>query len=356
MKRLLALSLLLSAVTGLAAPVTPGNLLIYRVGDGSAALSTAATPVFLDEYSPLGSLVQTFALPSSGATALTAVGNATTEGIMSLSQDGSLVLFTGYRKNAGGTSPASDAPGTTPRVIGTFSPSLGLFDTSISLTDANGTIRSATSTDGSSLFYVGTSAGVRYVASPGPSSTSVVVDSRNSRQALLRDNRLFVSNGSTSLTPKVQDYGVLPTGPVASNAVVVLTTADAVNGIAFFDLDAGVAGVDTLYALSTVEGRLRKYTFDGSAWNASGFLSTTAQNLNGLAVGGAVNLFLTTGSSLLSVTDTSGYGGTLSGTPTTLATAGANTAFRGIVQVVPEPASMALLAIGAALLMRRWAR
>ncbi|MDW8310353.1 MAG: hypothetical protein RMK20_13345, partial [Verrucomicrobiales bacterium] len=68
-----------------AAPITPGNLIVYRVGDGTAALSAAAAPVFLDEYTPSGSLVQSIALPTTGAAALTAVGNATTEGIMSFS-------------------------------------------------------------------------------------------------------------------------------------------------------------------------------------------------------------------------------------------------------------------------------
>ena len=35
-----------------AAPFSAGNLLIYRVGTGTGSLLTAATPVFLDEYSP----------------------------------------------------------------------------------------------------------------------------------------------------------------------------------------------------------------------------------------------------------------------------------------------------------------
>src|SRR5262245_35223006 len=77
-----AFFLILAASTGtmLGAAITPGDLVIYRVGDGSAALGTTATAVFLDEYTTAGSLVQSIAMPTSGAGMFSAVGNATTEG------------------------------------------------------------------------------------------------------------------------------------------------------------------------------------------------------------------------------------------------------------------------------------
>jgi len=362
MKRIETLAIVASlALAAEAGPLTPGNVLIYRVGDGGAALGTAATAVFLDEYSPLGALVQSLGLPQTGATALTATGNATTEGIMSFSQDASTVIFTGYRANVGTANPSGAAPGTVNRVIGTFNPATGLFDTSVALTDATGTIRSATSTDGSSLFYVGTSAGVRYVGAPGPASSSVVIDSRNSRQALLDGNTLFASNGSTAIANKVQHYGTLPTGSTSPTAVVTLTTADAVNGIALFDLSASVPGADTLYLLSTVENRLRKYTFDGTAWSDSGSLllastsATASQDLNGYVLGSEVKLFLTSPSTLSGFTDSTGYGGTLAGSFSALASAAANTAFRGVVALIPEPSATALALLGGAALLA-WRR
>ncbi|MGI9178348.1 MAG: hypothetical protein ACR2IT_10910, partial [Pirellulales bacterium] len=39
-----------------AAPVTPGNLVIYRAGSGTNALASTGNDVFLDEYTPAGSL------------------------------------------------------------------------------------------------------------------------------------------------------------------------------------------------------------------------------------------------------------------------------------------------------------
>jgi hypothetical protein len=130
-----------------------------------------------------------------GTSSLTAVGSATTEGIVTLSQNGSSLIFTGYRKDAGGTSPSGDLPTTTNRIIASVGLS-GVVDTSIAPTDVTGTIRSASTVDGSS-YHIGASSGVRYAATPGPATTSVQIDSRNSREVLLNDNNLYVSNGST---------------------------------------------------------------------------------------------------------------------------------------------------------------
>ena len=361
-RSLVAMSIGLAALSAAqAAPITPGNLVVYRVGDGTAALGTTATAVFLDEYTITGSLVQSIAVASTGASAMTAVGNATTEGIMSLSQNGSSLVFTGYRKDVGGASPAADAPATTNRVIGTLNAS-GNVNTSVALTDPTGTIRSATTVDGSN-FYIATSVAIRYVAAPGAASTSVSIDVRNSRQTVLRDNVLYASNGSTStgFLTKVQSYGTLPTTTTAASPVVTLLNPDAVNGIFFADLSPTVAGVDTLYINSTVDSTLKKYTYDGTAWALTGSIAAgTNANVTGSVVGGTVNLYTTTGTTISSLMDASGYNGALTGTLATIATATANEGFRGLGifgVAVPEPGSLALIGLallpGAAFLRRR---
>jgi hypothetical protein len=344
------LAFLSSVVT--AATITPGNLVIYRVGDGSAALSTAATPVFLDEYTTAGSLVQSIPLASTGGGAFTAVGNATTEGIISPSQDGTSLVFTGYRKAAGGTSPASDTYTTTSRVIGSVTLA-GTPDLSTAVTSDGGattanTIRSATTVNGSA-YWTSTSSRIGYFGTAtGTSGGTTQIDARNSRQVNLADSILYASNGSTSIAGKVQSYGTLPTSATAATPVVSLATTDAVNGFLLLDLSAGVAGSDTIYALSTVEGLLRKYTYDGTTWSASGSVATSALNITAQVNAGIPTLYFTTSSALLTLADASGYGGTLAGTPTSLVSAGTNTAFRGVgTLTVPEPAGFALLLIGA---------
>src|SRR5262249_31131883 len=153
-----------------------------------------------------------------GASALTAVGNATTEGIISPSQDGTTLLFTGYRKDAGGTSPASDTYLTTARVIGTVTLA-GTPNTTTSLTSDGGattanTIRSATSINGTvgSQFWTSTSTRIGYGSSGlGASGGTTQIDARNSRQVNLADSNLYASNASTAIAAKVQLYGALPT-------------------------------------------------------------------------------------------------------------------------------------------------
>ena len=41
-----------------AASFTPGNIVVYRVGDGVAALTNNGNAVFIDEYTPAGAFVQ----------------------------------------------------------------------------------------------------------------------------------------------------------------------------------------------------------------------------------------------------------------------------------------------------------
>src|ERR1035438_10543047 len=71
---------------GHAGAFTGGNLVVYRIGDGSTTLTSVATAAFLDEYTTSGTYVQTINLPttvaSSGNRAMTASGSATSEGMI----------------------------------------------------------------------------------------------------------------------------------------------------------------------------------------------------------------------------------------------------------------------------------
>lgn len=140
--------------------------------------------------------------------------------------------------------------------------------------------------------------------------------------------------------------------------VVTLNTTDAVSGIWFADLNPGVPGDDTIYALSTVGNQLVKASFDGTTWTQSGSLSlagtTGISNLTGIAGPSGVDLYLTTVGTLYSLNDASGYGAAPSGTLNVLATAGANTAFRGIaIMPVPEPSAAVLGLVGLLAMGRR---
>ena len=333
-----------------AAAVSAGNLVIYRVGAGAAALNSTATAVFLDEYTPTGVLVQSIPVPTTGATAMTAVGNSGTEGTMSVSGDGSRLVFAGYRKDAGGTSPASDTPAVSNRVVGMLGLD-GSVDTSTAITDSVGALRSATAASPTSSIYLGTANGVRYVAGPGAGMTSTVIDTRNSRQVVQSGGILFAGNGSTTITAKVQSYGAGPTTATVPTPVITLTTADVGNSFWFADLSPAVTGDDTMYLVNQLNGTILKYTSDGSAWTASGsFTASTAANVTGIVGDSGVDLYVTNASTLFKFSDATGYGGVMAGAATSIATLSvANTAFRGLAAFpVPEP-TVAVLGLMASL-------
>src|SRR5262249_12590729 len=108
----------------------------------------------------------------------------------------------------------------------------------------------------------------------------------------------------------------------------------------FADLDAGVAGVDTLYLAEDTAsgGQIQKYSLVGGTWTAKGAIAASAvRGLTGTVAGTTVTLYGTTGGgnatgggSLYKLTDASGYNATITGTLTTIASAAANTAFRGV--------------------------
>src|SRR5689334_8548217 len=95
----LCLAAVLCANNGRAAAFTLGDLVVVRVGDGSAALNGNATAAFLDEYTTSGVLVQSIPLPtvaSGGNQPLTLSGSATSEGFLALSQNGMYLTLGGY--------------------------------------------------------------------------------------------------------------------------------------------------------------------------------------------------------------------------------------------------------------------
>jgi hypothetical protein len=70
---------------------TSGNLVVLRIGDGTASLSSAAAAVFLEERATNGSLVQTIPISTAASgsnAALTVAGSAAADGHLNRSADG----------------------------------------------------------------------------------------------------------------------------------------------------------------------------------------------------------------------------------------------------------------------------
>lgn len=327
------------------AAFTPGDVLVYRVGDGSGLLTTVATPVFLDEYTPAGALVQSVAMPTSASgsqKAMTASGSVVTEGFLTRSVDGRYVVATGYDAPVGTPTSATTSTATN-RVIARIDPSANV-DTSTALTDAADTSnpRSAVSTNGTDLWIAGGTQGIRYATFGSTTSTLVNTTSLTSvRAAGIFGGQLYISNsGGTSVRLGSVGTGTPSTAGQTVTNLPGLPTTGSPNSYYLADLTGTVPGLDTLYLADDTPGTIRKYSFDGSQWTAKGtFTLSNVRGLTGTTSGTNVTLYVTNGTSLQKVTDTTGYAGTISGAPTSLAAAGGNTAFRGVafVPVAPPP-------------------
>src|SRR5580692_8935872 len=85
---------------------TAGDLAVVQVGatGTTTALGDTGTAVFIDEYSPSGTLVQQIALPTTatpGGNQALVLGDSTNEGELNLSTDGQDLLLTGYDTTVG---------------------------------------------------------------------------------------------------------------------------------------------------------------------------------------------------------------------------------------------------------------
>ena len=242
-----------------AAAFTAGNLVVCRIGDGSTALSGASAPIFLDEYTPGGSFVQSIALPTSdsGANkAITSAGSSTTECQLTRSTNGSYLIVTGYDTGTATPAVAATTGATVARVIGRIDSS-GVIDTSTTTTSfSTQNIRAAASDNGTNLWASGSGTGVVY-NTLGGSGAGTLVESTvtNIRSTNIFAGQLYISNSSAT-TAQIGAVGTgLPTAisqPVTN--IPGFPTNSSTNEFFFADLDGGVAGVDTLYTADDGSG------------------------------------------------------------------------------------------------------
>ena len=332
-----------------AAAITAGNLVVLRVGDGSTTLSSAATAVFLDEYptTPSASPLQTIAMPTAANGAnriLTNSGTAASEGALSRSVDGHYLTLVGYDASPGTASVTSTTSASINRIVARVDAD-GNVDTSTHISDAYSAsnIRSATTIDGTAFWTSGSTGGMRYVVY-GSSGNSTLVSSTiaSTRVTGIFGGQLYLtaSNGLNTVGNG--------TPTTTGNTATLLSPVNSSNpfGFVFLDRDPGVAGLDTLYvADQTTANGILKYSFDGSTWTARGALTGIYTGIAATVSGSTAVIYATSGTGagnkLVTVTDSAAFNANITGSFTTLATAPANTAFRGLAFAPENPAATA---------------
>lgn len=352
-----------------AAPFTSGNLVVYRVGDGTIGLTNRGNPVFLDEYTTNGVLVQSIMLPTNAVGAaypLIASGTATSEGLLTRSTDGRYLVLMGYGTTLGGAVVLADSASTTiPRVVGRVD-YLGSIDTTTALTNfASGNNPRSAATDNGTNLWVGGAGNV--AAAPGGvafaafgTNRSVVVSTNpvnNVRQVAIFAGQLYASTSSGNAF-RIGKVGTgLPTGDSVTVASLpgVQTNAGSPFGFVLLTL-AGGPEPDTLYIADDSFNGIIKFSRVGGIWVSNGII--TASSVRGLTGVASVSdsatnvcLYATTGAgtpagggSLFTAIDTAGYNAPPSVTSATvIATAAPGTAFRGVALAPVGPGAPQLL-------------
>ena len=347
------LSLLISTAS---AQFAAGNLAVLRLGDGSAALTSASTAGFIDQFTLTGSLVNSLSIPSTaGNVPLTWSGTATSEGVLTRSSDGTLLVMAGYNTAKGLAAVASSTAVAVPRAVATVD-SAGNYALAASTTTAfsGNNIRSATA-DGANNFWGagagGATTGINYFGTASPAASVLNV---NARVVNLLNNNLAYSTGSGTTTRGIYAFGG---APVTSGTATFLIPTGSTSSPYDFAMSADASVVYVADDSSSANGGgIQKWTWNGSAYALAYVLSTGTVGARGLTVdfsGASPLIYATTaeGSAnrLVQITD-AGAGSSV----TTLSTAPANEIYRGVdftPSVIPEPTG--LLGLGVLLVLGR---
>ncbi len=332
----------LAGIAQASLPFTVGNLVVVRIGDGTAVLTNSSTATFLEEFTVGGAPVTTLAMPIApvlGNQAFTNSGTSTSEGFLTVSGAGSSsFLFLGGYGAAPGSigSITSSASSVVPRVVARVDLA-GTIDTTTALGDAysGGNIRSACSDNGAQFWTSGTSSmgnGIRYGSTLG-ATTSIMANLvlTNTRVTDIASGQLYCTSASGSYFG-VSAIGIgLPT--TIANPTTLLNGFPSATGPSSYDFYFADAAMIYLADDRTSVGGIQKWTDVLGTWTLQYTLQPAVgvgcRGLTASNVAGTVTLYATTtqsnANSIVTVVDTGA-----SALFTTIATAPMNTAFRGI--------------------------
>jgi hypothetical protein len=286
MKRIFGLVTTLVALTlaSSAWAFTAGNIVVYRMGDGTATgLTNLGARVFLDEYQTNGTLASTTAMPTNyfGAfSPLIGSGTAAADGFLTLSKDGRFLVLTGWGATLGQFTNKADV---LPGLLGTQAPRVvavvdgaGHIDTTTVLTNSDidgSSIRSAASTDGTNLWFSGDPFGINYVLR-GTNDQTQLSPQSNVRMLNIFSNQLYWSSASSFGRVGTAGPG-LPTtgGQLYTNLPGYDTSAGSPYHFVFVKQNPATAQpVDTLYVADEFAGVI-KWSLFGGNWVSNGIVT-----------------------------------------------------------------------------------
>jgi hypothetical protein len=261
--------------------------------------------------------------------------------MLTRSTDGNFLTMGGYgiAPGTGGVNGTTSAE--VNRVVGRVDLSSGTIDTTTALTDtfSGVSIRGAASTNGTDIWLAGANGGVRYATLGATTSTAITPSSgapTNTRVVNIFNDQLYVSAMSGAFRG-VSTVGSTPPPTTPDNPITLLAGFDPSTTSPQSTYDFWFKDANTLYVADDRSvasgGGIQKWTLDAGpmTWSLAYTLNVNsgARGLAGTTNGaGEAVLYATTAdnpSRLATITDTG-----MDAVFATLATAGANTQFRGV--------------------------
>lgn len=322
---------------------TPGNIVVVRVGDGSVSLDSKSQPVFLDEYSVTGQLVQSKALPTAtngNHHRLTLSGSAVSEGALTLSANKQYLCLAGYDTTVGAASVTSLSVGRVAAIVdanGNINTQTGIVAGSAYKTS---NIRGAATNDGTGVWFSGagssSSGGTYYVPADSFTATPTKISAAptNTRVVNVFGGQLYLSSASSTFFGVSEVGSGLPT--TSGQTTTSLSGVNDSSSYAFvlFDVDATEPGNDLLYLVNdnTTKGGVLKYSKVAGTWVSNGRLASS-NSFRGLALieaCGSVSGYVASQDSICAFTDMAGYNQPINASIAALVGKATNTVFRGI--------------------------
>jgi hypothetical protein len=307
------------------AQFTAGRLVVLQVGDGSAALTNAANPVFLKEFTTAGAAGVTVTVPITGAERLTVSGTSTSDGQITLSQNGQYISVAGYDAAVGTASVTGTSAAAVNRIVNTADASGGIVRAvSTNAQYSGNNFRSAVRGNSADFWGAGGNSGTYYLGTTAPAAT-VQNTTTNTRVVNIINGNLYYATGSG--TSGIYGFSGTPTTASAATLLIATGTGSSPYGFAI-----NAAGNVAYVADDRTNGSggVQKWTFNGTVWSlAYTFSPATNVGARGLAVdfsaASPILYATTTANTLVSFTDVGA-----ASAATLLATAPTNTAFRGL--------------------------
>jgi hypothetical protein len=252
-------------------PFTPGNIVVLRIGDGTAALSSASFRVFLDEYTPSGTLVQAISVPFTGPYRLTMVGSNVAAGWITRSPDSGYLVLPGFDTTYGILSIQSTTSANVNRKLLRVDNAVNYFAVLSSTAFSTNNIRGACM-NGNDYWAVGdgdaNTNGVQYMGTGTPAQVTSLTGFTNLRVIDIHNNQLLHSQNNSTYRGISQVGTGLPITPGQSLNQLINNGPNGVSDAFAFSPDNTVCYLAD--ERTDGNGGVQKWVNPGTGWTIAG--------------------------------------------------------------------------------------